>query len=274
MTLLLALALAAAGQASPRAESRPLELDPYLWDEISSAVAAASEAELDPKRGPDNAREILLEAKAKLPDRRLATAVDLRLAGVFVRQHFLASEKFTVPIRRAQVLSTYSRLDLAEPGFREALDAALDAKHGAKKPDLHIDVAVLARDRSFDKAAFEKKLAAGLSRLGVNLHLTGPSKANFLLKLGARDAAADGDRRLVGVRLDIEHVESGEISWRHGMFRASEAASMDAALDAGLDWLARIGGRDLLFRALATGPLPDLKILGAPGADSHDGHRH
>jgi hypothetical protein len=267
LTLLAALGLSGVAEAQvrdPRPEARASELDPFLWASIAPAVKAAHEAEIDPKRGPENARQILKREKTRHDAARVRTALDLRIAATSLRERFLRAEGFPERMRKAQALSTYSRLDLAEPGLARALRAVLEARReaGEEVPaSLSVKVAVLARTRSFDPGAFEARLAEAFENAGVELERAAPKEADFVLKVGTRDLSAKSTRRTVTVSLDLEQREGGEVVWRSSSFRTSAADSIDAALDAGLAWLARIGGRDLLFRFLADGPVPELSAL-------------
>lgn len=249
------------------------DLDPFLWPEIADAVAEAAVAERDPTRGPGNAIARLEAEKKRHGARRLRTAIDLRIAATALRERFRAAGRFPEPVREAQALSTYARLDLAEPGLKEALLAAIEAAEGPP-PELALSIAVLGKTPGLDLDAFTERLSARLDEVGVRVDTVPPAAADFVLRLGAADEPPRGDRRVVSARLELAQRGDGEATWRRGLYRSAAAASPEAALTASLEWLARMGGRDLLFRYLATGPLPQLNVLFArPSVDEH-GHRH
>lgn len=284
--LLLAATVLVAGQPnalSARPTPRPAELDPFLWPELESVVAEAARAERDPKRGPGNAIEILEAEERRRGSTRLRLSLELRIAGIALRQRFLEERRFSEPLRAAQALSTYSRLDLAEPGLRAALDAALNARRSAAEargealedPELVIEAAVLTRSRAIEASKLEEALrAALLEGAGARLQSAPPKAARFLVVVGARPASTTDGLRSVTVTLDLQEVEQGQTIWRHSLFRTSAAPSLDAAMDAGLEWLARIGGRDLLFRFLARGAVPALTQLGSSTRGRAHGHDH
>src|SRR5688500_12538865 len=101
------------------------QLDPTLPDDVRPIVEQAVKAELDPKRGSGNAVEILKAEKTKFNDPAKGLSIDLRMAAIDLRRRFLTDERFPVPIRWEQALSTFARLELSEPGVKEWIDEAL-----------------------------------------------------------------------------------------------------------------------------------------------------
>lgn len=274
----LALALT---QAPPTGDRSPI--DPFLWPAVLEPVARAAEAERDPKRGPGNAMQILSEALEHVSSDRHRTALRLRLAGTALRQRFSASDKFPEPIRRAQALSTYSRLDLFEPGLKASLRAAIEAEHSGHEGEAHdeeplvLKAAVLGRSSSVEPAPFKAILQDGFQRAGARIEWVAPKEADYVLELGVIDNTVDDEVRQVTVTLDMKQVEGGKTTWHARMFNTSAAPSFDAGLKAAYTWLGHLGGRDLLFHALAEGPVPGLNALSIPGmpnqAPAH-AHRH
>ncbi len=57
------------------------------------------------------------------------------------------------------------------------------------------------------------------------------------------------------------------------MFRTSSGANPALALEEALDWVAHMGGRDLLFRWMGENSFP-LLLGGGPGAKGHDHESH
>jgi len=97
--------------------------------------------------------------------------------------------------------------------------------------------------------------------------------AAIVLKVGAEEMAreAEGDRA-VKVTLDIESIRDAKVAWRGGLFRIEAAKDPAVALKSGLEWIARIGGRDILFRWLGENAMPlllDPTPRSGPGADPH-----
>lgn len=279
--ILLGLTLVGPSQLRPRPQTQALELDPFLWEELEEVAARAWAAERDPKRGPGNALSLLDSARAKQSSPRHQTALDLRKAAVALRQRFRTGDEFSEAQREAQALSTYSRLDLADPGLGPDLRRALSARRRAVRGEsqrgprvpLRIRAVVLSRTASLDKRAFTRKLKMGLEKVGVSFVSTAPADAEFILKIAARNVETRGSERQVSVRIDLEQIEDKRTTWRHALFRTTAAPTAKQALAAGLEWLARIGGRDLLFRYLSDGPLPDLRPL-RPAGSAVDPHGH
>lgn len=266
-----AVALAAAlGQlpergAAPSGAARGKGLDPFLPVSLEGAVRSASDAELDPKRGPGNALEILKAEKEKRktsPEEALS--LDLRIAATTLRSRFLSSGEFGEPERHIQALSTFSRLDLEEPGLSRWLEKALDKNPEArrklgKKSTWTLRVAFLTRSSAIDKGAAAQTFAAAFQRAGVRLVVVPAREAPVVLTLSADEMPreAEGDRA-VKVSLGIESIRDGKVTWRHSLFRTEAADSPEVALRSGLAWLARVGGRDLFFRWLGESAFPAL----------------
>lgn len=268
MIVTMPLALLALAQPVQATAGNP-ELDPYLWPELRDTVEAAAAAEADPKRGPGNAAALLEAEKKRHGSTQLRTALDLRLAGVMLRQRFLSNPQVPEPLRRAQALSTYSRLDLSEPGLAAALrGAAAISQSKTSTASLELKVALLGRTPGLDLTPFEQRLRTLLGDVGVRLRVVPPDEAGYLLKLGARDETAETGARVVSVRLDL--AEQGGERWSRSMYRGSSAKTPESALSASIEWLARIGGRDLLFHYLSDGPIPELRAR----RDPHRGHHH
>lgn len=259
--MLLSLILST-GLVSQPLQARRGELDPFLWASIRDTVEQAAEAEADPKRGAANAMEILRARRAEINDRNTQIALDLRLAATLLRDRFRTSTKFSVPMRRAQSLSTYARLDLTEPGLSDLLKDCL------KEETLSIRVAALGRSPKLDLSTFRKELDLAFAKLPVTLEWVDPGQAEFRLKVQVSVLETDPPQRLT--RLDVEHIEDGKVAEQRALYRSS--ALSDEAEQQQFRWLARIGGRDLLFQFLREGPIPDLATLYAP--PSGDGHHH
>ncbi|MBK8012101.1 MAG: hypothetical protein IPK13_12195 [Deltaproteobacteria bacterium] len=304
------------------------QVDPYLFSEVREAIERASEAETDPHRGTDNALEILRGRRAEVAaDARLAQALDLRIAGTVIRAHFLSKTKVPPAHRWAQALSTFSRLDLTEPGLVTWIQKAGSEKAAAvasgtttKKRSIKppttppIKAVILTRGTHLVRAALERQLEAAFASSGVRVNFVPAAEADFVLKLSAEDAAprnggrstdqantasdsdsdSDSDanpssvsgsgsavassrstaQRYVRVTLDIERIEGGRLRWRHSVFRTSAASRLDVAVDAGVDWVLRIGGRDVLFRWLGETTFPELLAYGTgqtgPASPPHE----
>ncbi len=100
--------------------------DPVLPEIIRPAVERASKAELDPKRGAGNAVEILKAERKKFQGAQdIQLAIDVRVAATMLRSRFATNEKVTEPERLQQALSTFSKLDMSEPGLKEWTERAI-----------------------------------------------------------------------------------------------------------------------------------------------------
>jgi len=252
-------------------------IDPYLPASLFPTVTAAAQAELDARRGSGNAIATLKAERAKrqLPDELMA--LDLRVAGVVLRQRFLTDKKFPEPLRWEQAISTFSRLDLAEPELKTWLDRAIAnhpfaKKELAKKNKRVLKAALLLRGEGFDKkkaeAAFRKPIAA----LGFDLQFVPAKEASLILKLAAEDAVSEvPDQRAVRVLLGLESLQDGKVVWHQSLFRTTKAKESSVALEAALEWMTRVGGRDLFFRWLGEHAFPSLVAgLGPPSGDDQE----
>lgn len=266
-------------------EPRPTRqtIDPYLADNLRAVVQQAAEAERDPRRGPGNAMTILKGAREKLVDPSQQLALDLRLAGVALRNRFLQDKKFPEPVRWEQVLSTFARLDLSEPLLKPWLDDAIAhhplAQQNLKKKGARtLKLGLLLRGDSLNKLTAQKALAAPIEALGFDVEWVPLKDARWIVKLAAEDARADKpDLRAARVLIGLEHLEDGKLAWSHSLFRTEQAKDPGVALEAALQWIARIGGRDLFFHWLAEhglGGLKDAAGTAEPGAGGHEGHEH
>lgn len=245
----------------------PTLIDPALPVEIRHEIEKVAAAELDPKRGPDRALARLGELEQiHRDDPRLYAALQLRSAGVFLRKRFLRATRFPAPVRHQQALSTFSRLDLTEPGLSTWVERALDAtrrdRTGEDKPpaERRIPIALLIRGSVLKRPVAQASLNAPFSALGFPLAFVSTREARFVLKLGVSDAPAPSPAlRAVRVSLDIEgRTARHRLNWEHSFFRTEAAAEIEPAIEAALEWLARIGGRDLFFHWLSTTSMPFL----------------
>lgn len=254
-------------------------VDPLLPAELRDTVAEASKAELDPKRGPNNAVEILRSKKSEVGAKpALATALDLRIAATKLRERFLGATEFPPAKRAEQALSTFTRLDPAEPGaevwLQRALDASPEVKRKlGKRSTWKLRTAVLTRSAALDRGVAERTFAAALEKVGVRLELVPAKEAEVVLVLGAEDAAREvGKDHAVKVTLGIELIQDKKVAWKNGIFRIEAADDPEVALKSALEWLARVGGRDLYYRWLGAKGLSGLAdpLPHRPG----DGHDH
>lgn len=232
------------------------KIDPALPEPLMAVVKRATEAELDPQRGPQNALEILKAAKEEYPNSPgLLQALDLRIAGVIVRKGFLAKDDQPAPIRYEQAFSTYANLDLMDPGLKSWLNEVLKhhpyATKRLKTPEQRqLRVAVLVRGE-LDRQAIFKRFQATIAKTGFELVSVKAKEAHLIIKVAAiDDPQASQGKRAIKVILGLESIRGREVIWRHALYRTMAAPDVATALDGGLAWLARIGGRDLLFRWL------------------------
>lgn len=267
MSALGVLALLAAVGAQPALR------DPYLPDSVREVVEKASAAELDPKRGTTNAIEALKSERKKYADgSREAAALDLRVAGTILRTKFNVSQEFKEEIRPVQALSTYSRLDLWEPGLKVWLDRAFDKnpeikKKLAKKSLWKWKVAVLTRGSGLDKDAIAQAFKKALEKVGMAIELVPMAEAEMAMILSAEDAPLENSsERAVKVTFGAERIQDKKVVWRTQFFRVESARDSKVALASALEWTARIGGRDLFFRWLGENAFPPLADPNAPGA--------
>lgn len=275
----LALGLALTGQnLPPELRKRDaVKFDPVLPDAMRPAVVEASKAELDAKRGVGNAVQILKAERRKFAgDRLMEMALDLRIAASVLRARFSNNNKVETQVALQQALSTYSKLDLTEPGLNEWLNrtiaatAEVDPVLADRRP---LKIALLVRGAGLDKRDIETRLNKALDNAGFSMTRTPVKQADFVLKLASDQVREeDGTKPVVRVTLGIEQLEAGRVEWRQGFFRTSEAPKLDTAIAANLDWLVRIGGRDMLFRWFTEKGLSGA-VVTQPGGD-HAGHGH
>lgn len=268
-TLLL---LGAALHGQPLALSTRGGLDPSLPEALRPVVQAAAEAEVDPKRGPGNAQATLQSAlQSYTTSQPEHLALRLRIAATYLRNSFLTTSKKAAPERYVEALSTFGRLDLTEPGLQHWIEQCLAHKPDARaafKTARKIPVSVLIRGAGLRREAVRQAFEAAFKPTGFSIDWVPAREAHFVLKLAARMNSAD---RTVRVELETEGVHSGEVAWRDGAFRVSRAADLKAAVQDSLQWLARVSGRNLLFRWMGEHGLPGL--LSNRGAH-HDHHHH
>lgn len=273
---LIAIGLLSTSQPIP--QEAPL-IDPALPDEIRPTIEAAIEAELDDKRGPDNAMKVLEAGLQKYgKSAHHIMAIRLRTAGVFLRRRFLSDAKFPMPIRYEQALSTFSRLDLTEPGLTDWFQKTLKhhpegkEKFGTKK-SRRLPIAVLLRGSGLDPKLVNAAFVDGFKNTGFDLAIVPAKKARMLVILKTETPRqTEPGRRAVRLVMGIESIVDGETTWRHSLFRTEAADSFEAAVTSGLKWLVRIGGRDLLFRWLGETAFDTL--LPNPEPADHEGHGH
>lgn len=244
-------------------------IDPALPVEIRRDIEGVAAAELDPKRGPDTALARLAELQhLHEGNERLYGALRLRGAGVFLRKRFMAATQFPVDVRHQQALSTFTGLDLTEPGLAAWVEKTLEAHAKTQKkkgvpavsPPKRIKIALLIRGSVLKRRTAQAALREPFDAVGYPVDFVSTKKAQFILKIGIKDAPSDNPAlRAVHVSLDIEAKgEDGSVTWERGFFRTESAGELEPAIEAALEWLARIGGRDLFFHWLSTTSLPFL----------------
>lgn len=267
-----ALAVAQFGSSGDR-------VDPFLPEVVRPVVEKAIEAELDPKRGPVNAMAVIEAALPKYPeDSPLFLALNLRRAAIGLRRIFLARPDFEVPQRYEQALSTFSRLELSDPGFKAWLLRTLEHHPTAKaqmgrREQRRIDVAVLLRGAELDRSDVQKRFKNAFAALDFDLRFVSAKKAAFVLSVASEGTKSPRpDQRAVRVVLGIENIDidDGKVEWRTRLFRTMTAPTPDRAIDESLQWLVRVGGRDMLFRWLATHGLVTLVDSSGLHHSEHD----
>lgn len=277
-TFALALGLSLAAQLLPP-ELKPQDerrgFDPVLPASIAAAVARSAEAELDPKRGTQNAVEILKAEQRRISgDRDLEMSLNVRLAATVLRARFASNDKVEKSVGLQQALSTYAKLDITDPGLSAWMERSVEATPAAKaafaKSGRKIDVAVLARGEGLDAAAFSERLRGLVWATGLNLIKKPPKEATYVIKLAAeqmRSASAAPT-----IRVTLELLREGPSPLKKTLFRTVEAEKPEIAMAAALEWLARVGGRDLVFHWMAEHGLPD--ALPMTPRSGHGGHAH
>ncbi len=245
--------------------------DPVLPRELRAKVRSASQAERDPKRGTPNALEILKAEKERVgAHARLVRALDLRIAATVLRNRFLHAKKTPAQDRIIQAISTFSRLELTEPGLRAWIDQSFPLHPRAQRlfSKTHgqpIHAAVLTRGATVPRALVAKTFKAVFSEASIPFLVVPLKNADFVIKAGARDALTSQDERAVRVAIHLEHVKNGSVVWQHALTRTVTATPIDAALHDGLTWLAKVGGRDLFFQWLSDHAFPKLARMRPPG---------
>jgi hypothetical protein len=256
--LLISVLLLLSTQAPPpelQARQRT-GIDPALPLELRPMVEKASAAELDPKRGTGNALEILKAEKPRfsgLPETSIA--LDLRIAATVLRSKFLQNQAAPEPVRYSQALSTYSKLDLSEPGLGSWIDRTIDHTPAVKekigdKKKRRLTIAVLAQGSGLEKDAIFTQVKKAFENAGVTVEKSTAKQADYVLTFGALDVRDEGVKSTVRVSMQIEAFEAEKSVWRHSLFRTMESKEAKAALASAVEWLVRIGGRDLLFHWL------------------------
>lgn len=276
----IGLALSLLGQAPPPL-AQSTRVDAYLPSAVRPAVEEAAKAELDPKRGSGNAIEILRAERAKYAkDPAMALALDLRVAGTILRTRFMSDDGASVPLRIENAVSTFSRLDLAEPGLSKWLERAqkdhpLAKQVLGKKGARRVEATLLARGSDLDRKQIEAAFRQAFQAAGFDFVVVPANKASLVIKLSASGAPPLRANE-VGVKLDVglESVREGKILWQHTVWRIDSAPDFPGALAKTLEWVAHIAGRDLLFRWLGERVFPTL-AQPPPGSEKGgDGHGH
>jgi hypothetical protein len=250
--------------------------DPVLPATIAPAVARAVEAELDAKRGTQNAVEILKAEQRRISgDRDLELSLNVRLAAAVLRARFSSNDKVEKAVGLQQALSTYAKLDVSDPGLAAWIERAVEATPAAKeafaKTGRKIEVALFARGEGLDVDAFSKRLSSLVSASGFTLVKKPPKQTVFLLKLSADQVREAGKAPAVRVTLEISKELPAPL--KRSLFRTVEAKDADVAMAAAVEWLARIGGRDLIFHWMAEHGLPEALPM-TPRSSGHGGHGH
>jgi len=256
---------------------QPTQIDPTLPERLRPVVERAIEAELDPKRGPNNASAILNAAMEEAsPSDRLS--LRLRLAGVELRRLFLAKEGVPKALRHQQALTTFTRLDLTEPGLKawrgKVLEASPDAK-AAWEAAQPLKLAVLSGGLAGRREAIAARLLSALESTGASVAFVEPEAADYRLSFSAKNALRDD---VAGVTGRLEIVGRGEDPWRRTISQTSIGGTPEIARDGAIEWLTRVGGRDMFFHWMASMNMPVLTegpmSLGAPSPHGrHRGHR-
>lgn len=249
--------------------------DPVLPPSIAAAVARAVEAELDPKRGTQNAVEILKAEQRRVSgDRDLEMPINVRLAATVLRARFASNDKVEKNVGLQQALSTYAKLDITDPGLSAWIEKAVEATPAAqaafKKTGRKIELAVLARGEGLDAAAFSARMSALVRDAGFTVVKKPPKQATYLMKLAAEQIRSADAAPMIRVTLEL--LKDGPAPLKKTLFRTVEAAKPEIAVAAALEWLARVGGRDLVFHWMAENGLPD--ALPMTPRSGHGGHAH
>lgn len=258
-------------------------LDSSLPEVLRPVVTKAAKAELDKKRGTGNALQILRAVRETYKNNPATlTSLELRIAATVLRARFLQNKKAEPQVRAQQALSTFSRLDLTEPGLPGWLNRTLeqfpDARKKATGRKNPIKVAVLGRGTGIDRNKIFKQLRDMFKPLGIQLKKTSVKKARYLISLGSDEVrAAEANGTVVRVILKINAKDKTPQPWRQSYYRTSKAKKLEDALTENITWLLKIGGRDLLFDWLRANGLSDtffsLDRSGKKKKHDHSGHR-
>ena len=238
-------------------------LDSSLPEVLRPVVKKAADAELDKKRGTGNALQILRAARDTYKDTPATlTSLELRIAATVLRARFLQNKKVEASARAQQALSTFSRLDLTEPGLPGWLEKTFEQYPNVRKKAVGrrnpIKVAVLGRGTGIDRNKIFKQLSDMFRPLGIRLKKTSVKQAKYLISLGSDEVRSqDSNGTVVRVILKINAKDERAEPWRQTYYRTSKAKKLEDALNENITWLMKIGGRDLLFDWLRTHGLSD-----------------
>jgi hypothetical protein len=274
----LAFIIAFANVAQPT----PAPIDPVLPKELTEIVKRATDAELDEKRGTNNAIEILNAERAKRSDPRQQLALDLRAAAIGLRERFLISQEFPIEMRYQQAVSTFARLDLADPGLLEWQERMFSRlpevkKKLGKRGTWKLRAAILSRSSAIDRDAVARAFNDALTQVGAKLELVPAKEAPLVIVVGAQDAPdRNREKPAVKVTCELQSIKDGKVAWKNGFFRVDEAPDANVALKSALAWIGRVGARDLYFRWLGEQGIPVLLQQGpiGKGAVVVDEHGH
>ncbi|MEM1022864.1 MAG: hypothetical protein AAGD10_20640 [Myxococcota bacterium] len=255
---------------------QPVQIDPTLPERLRPVVERAIEAELDPRRGPNNGAAILQEAMAEAPPKD-QLSLRLRLAGIELRRLFLSRSEVPGPVHYQQALTTFSRLDLTEPGLgpwrarvMEANPEVLERWEAAQP----LKLAVLSSGLAGRRDLIAARLVSALEQTGAKVTFVEPAQADYRLSYSASNAPR-GD--LAGVTGRLEIVGRGEHPWKRTIGQTSVGGTPEIARDGAIEWLTRVGGRDMLFHwmgALGMDVLTEGPMSFGLGGNGHDGHGH
>ena len=276
---MIALALVLIAQTLPpelAVKSRP-GYDPALPPELRAVVEKAVAAELDKTRGPGNAVDALRLERSKYERAPLLQlAIDLRIAATVLRQQFLANSKVSEEDRYAQALSTYSRLDLTDPGLDTWFDRAV--AHGSAEAKAafgdtrkrQIPLAIEARGSGLDKKDLSDRFRTALKSAGLTMVAPTDKQPGYLARLAALEVRDEGGQATVRVTLEVE---ATKWTFKKASFRTTTAPDAKAAVTAAAEWLIRIGGRDMVFDWFDRNGIKGAVLTGPESVHDHD-HDH
>lgn len=266
-----------------RQSKNPIRIDPVIPSAIEEIVRRAALAEMDQKRGPGNAIQILEAGMTEHKgDPALHISLMLRRAAVGLRSAFLAEPNTPEAVKYQKALSTFSKLDIREPQLKAWLDRVIDKVPDAKKTlrskkNRVIRVAVLTRGSGLDPTSVASAFKGPIEKLGFRVQKTPLKKADYAVTILATEVRAESGQPTVRLETRMEEVENGHpAEWQQSLFRTTEAYSLDAAVAAALDWTAGVAGRELFFHFLSENGLPGA-LMAPPGAGhghGHGGHNH